>query len=123
LLTTIKEKTHILYDISSTPIERHIKIKNNSSPDDPNLKEYWENRNTNNGKKYWAKGSKYEQVAKKQGWKCAVCGEHLFNGENIETHHIVPVAEGGTDDTENLMHLHSACHKQVHSKTKFEGLK
>ncbi|MBE9142096.1 group II intron reverse transcriptase/maturase [Planktothrix mougeotii] len=118
-----KEKTYILYDISSTPIERHIKVKSNSSPDDPNLKEYWENRNTNNGKKYWAKGSKYEQIAKEQGWKCAVCGEHLFNGENIETHHIVPVAEGGTDDTENLMHLHSACHKQVHSKTKFEGLK
>jgi 5-methylcytosine-specific restriction endonuclease McrA len=39
----------------------------------------------------------------------------------IETHHIVPVAEGGLDDIENLMHLHKACHKQVHSKTKLKA--
>jgi RNA-directed DNA polymerase len=39
----------------------------------------------------------------------------LFNGESIETHHIVLVKDGGSDDTENLIHLHSACHKQEHS--------
>jgi|ERR687885_968481 5-methylcytosine-specific restriction endonuclease McrA len=50
-------------------------------------------------------------------------GDSLFNGEPIETHHILPVAEGGTDDSENLKHLHSSCHKQVHSKTKLTGLK
>jgi RNA-directed DNA polymerase len=92
-----------------------------SSPDDSSLREYWENRRTKQGKSYWAKGSKYEQVAKFQNWKCPVCGDNLFNfnGEQIEAHHhIKPVAEGGLDDTENLMHLHSACHKQVHSKSK-----
>jgi hypothetical protein len=26
----------------------------------------------------------------------------LFNGEEIEIHHIVSVAEGGTDDMENI---------------------
>ncbi|MBD2431388.1 HNH endonuclease [Fischerella muscicola CCMEE 5323] len=36
----------------------------------------------------------------------------------METHHIVPVAQGGSDDTENLQHLHAPCHKQVHSKSK-----
>jgi RNA-directed DNA polymerase len=118
-----KEKSHILYNISSTPIVRHIKVKGNSSPDDPSLREYWQKRATDYGKKYWAKGSKYEAIAKLQKWKCPVCGDSLFNGEPIETHHIVPVAEGGTDDSENLMHLHKACHKQVHSKTKLTGLK
>ena len=113
-----KERLHVLYNISSTPIVRHIKVKGNSSPDDPSLREYWQKRNTKNGKKYWAKGSKYEQIAKLQNWKCSVCGDALFNGEEIETHHIVPVAKGGTDDTENLMHLHKACHKQVHTKSK-----
>jgi RNA-directed DNA polymerase len=118
-----KEKSHILYNISSTPIVRHIKVKGNSSPDDSSLREYWQKRATDYGKKYWAKGSKYEAIAKLQNWRCPVCGDSLFNGEPIETHHIVPVAEGGTDDSENLMHLHKACHKQVHSKTKFTGLK
>ncbi|MFW6367913.1 MAG: HNH endonuclease [Halothece sp.] len=45
-----------------------------------------------------------------------MCGESLYNGEELETHHIVPVKEGGSDDTENLIHLHRACHKQVHNK-------
>jgi RNA-directed DNA polymerase len=118
-----KDKTYILYNISSTPIIRHKKVKGDASPDDSSLREYWTSRSTKYGKQYWAKGSKYEQVAKLQNWKCTVCGENLFNGEQIETHHIIPVAKGGTDDTENLMHLHRACHKQVHSKSKLKGLK
>jgi RNA-directed DNA polymerase len=120
---TGKEKFYLLYKISSTPIVRHIKVKGNSSPDDPSLREYWQNRNIKDGKNYWAKGSKYEQVAKLQNWKCPSCGDSLFNGEPIETHHVVPVAEGGLNDRENLMHLHKACHKQVHSKSKSNGLK
>jgi RNA-directed DNA polymerase len=96
-----KKKTYILFDISSTPIVRHIKVKGNASPDDPYLKEYWENRRIKEGKSHWAKGSKYEQVAKQQNWKCPVCNDRLSNGEEIETHHIVPLKDGGTDDNEN----------------------
>jgi RNA-directed DNA polymerase len=115
---TARDKTHILYNISRTPILRQIKLKGNSSPDDPSLREYWQKRATDYGKKYWSKGSKYEAIARLQNWKCPECGDRLFNGEPIETHHILPVAEGGSDDSENLKHLHKTCHKQVHSKTK-----
>lgn len=113
-----REKSFILYDISSTPIVRHIKVKGSASPDDPSLREYWQKRAIDYGKKYWPKGGKYEAVAKFQNWKCPVCDDYLFNGEPVETHHIVPVAKAGSDDTENFMHLHAACHKQVHSQTK-----
>ncbi len=82
---------------------------------------YWEKRQTKQGKQYWAKGSKYYQVAKNQNYKCPNCGKFLINGEDIETHHIIPVKDGGSDDTENLIHLHKACHKQEHSKTKFKA--
>ena len=99
---------------------RWLKVKGNASPDDPSLQEYWEKRNTSNGKKYKAQGSKYDscrrqaqQVGKQQNWKCPVCGNHLFMDEEIETHHIVPIAKGGTDYPENLMHLHAACHIHV----------
>jgi RNA-directed DNA polymerase len=113
-----KEKFIMLYDISSTPIIRHTKVKGTASPDDPSLRDYWHKRSLKIGKQKWAKGSKYEQVAKIQEHKCPVCGDSLYNGEEIETHHIVPVKDGGSDDTENLVHLHKACHKQVHSKSK-----
>ncbi len=116
-----KKNLLCLYNIAKTPIVRHVKVKGTASPFDAELREYWEKRRTKWGKTRWAKGSKYEQVAKQQNWQCPNCGQSLFNGENIETHHIVPVKNGGSDDTENLIHLHSACHKQEHSKSKFKA--
>lgn len=110
-----KKKFYTLSSVSKTPIIRHVKVTGNYSPDDPEIKEYWENRNKKQGKQYWAKGSKYEQIAKNQSFKCPLCGEYLFNGEEMETHHIVPVAKGGRNDEENLMHLHTMCHKQIHN--------
>jgi RNA-directed DNA polymerase len=118
-----KEKDLILYPIAYTPIERHVKVKGDASPDDPSLKEYWEKRHQKNGKSYWERNSRNYKVAQNQEWKCPICGEPLFNEEELETHHIVPVAQGGLDDLENLQHLHKACHKQEHSKTKFNRLK
>jgi RNA-directed DNA polymerase len=113
-----KKASLTLYHIGNTPIKRHIKVKGEASPDDPSLREYWEKRHQKAGKSYWEKNSRNHKIAQNQNWKCPICGEPLFNGEEIETHHIVPVAEGGRDDTENLQHLHKTCHKQVHSKTK-----
>jgi Group II intron, maturase-specific domain/HNH endonuclease len=118
-----KEKDLVLFDIAYTPIVRHIKVKGDVSPDNPEIKEYWEKRRKKHGKSYWEKNSKLYNVAENQGWKCPICGKHLFNDEGIETHHIVPVKDGGSDDTENLIHLHVACHKQEHSKSKNSRLK
>ena len=109
-----KDKELVLYPIAYIPIERHIKVKGDASPDDPSLKEYWDKRHQKLGKTRFDKNTKLYMIAENQEWNCPECGEPLFNGEEIETHHIVPVAEGGTDDTENLQHLHRACHKQVH---------
>ncbi|MFB2979046.1 HNH endonuclease [Microseira sp. BLCC-F43] len=118
-----KKKDLILYPIGYTPIERHVKVKGDASPDDPSLNEYWEKRHQKHGKSYWEKNSRNYKIAQNQNWKCPICGEPLFNGEEIDTHHIVPVAIGGLDDLENLQHLHKACHKQVHSKPKTTRLK
>jgi len=111
-----KETVLTLFNIASTPVQRHIKVAGTNSPDNPSQKEYWDKRHEKYGQTDWEKNSKLWKVGQNQGWKCPICKERLFNGEEIETHHIVPVAQGGTDDTENLVHLHRACHKQVHSK-------
>lgn len=112
------QKQFALFDVSTTPIIRHIKVKGNNSPDDPNLTEYWNKRATKQGKQFWSKGSKYEQIAKEQNYKCPLCSQFLFNGEEIEIHHLIPVKEGGSNNIDNLTHLHKACHKQVHGKNK-----
>lgn len=38
------DKTLYLFDVSSVPIERHIKVKGAASPDDPILRDYWQMR-------------------------------------------------------------------------------
>ncbi len=110
-----KEETIAICRLAKIPIQRHVKIKGTASPDDPSLDTYWEQRHTNYGKAYWDKSSKYYKVGQAQSWKCPLCGEHLFNGEELHTHHKIRVKDGGTDKVDNLVHLHKTCHKHIHT--------
>ncbi|BAZ36914.1 RNA-directed DNA polymerase [Calothrix sp. NIES-4101] len=114
-----RDKPKVVYitELSKIPIQRHIKVKDKASPDDPTLRKYWKDRGTRYGKTRWIKDSKLYKVAEKQNWLCPICGEHLFNGEEIETHHIKKVKDGGSDDIDNLVHLHKACHKAIHMES------
>lgn len=114
------KKTITLFCLSSVMIQRHVKVKGNASPDDPTLQHYWEQRRTQHGKSYWSNGSKFYQVAQNQQWNCPECGEHLFNGEALETHHRIALRAGGTNQVENLVHLHESCHRQIHMKRSSE---
>jgi hypothetical protein len=38
-----------------------------------------------------------------------ICGENLHNGEALETHHKVPLVKNGTNEIDNLQHLHKIC--------------
>lgn len=108
------DKLLTLYIVKSTSIERHFKVKGNASPDNPSLREYWAKRAEKHGKSFWEKNSRNYRIGVNQNWKCPLCGELLFNGEAVETHHLVPIKDGGTDEVSNLKHLHKACHQQVH---------
>lgn len=116
------DKTTIsLFRLSSVMIVRHVKVRGNASPDDPTLQHYWKQRCTQNGKSYWASGSKFYKVAQNQQWHCPICSEHLFNGEALHTHHRIAVKAGGTNEIDNLVHLHESCHRQVHMNVRSEG--
>lgn len=114
-------RTISLLRMSNLPIQRHVKVKGNASPDNPQLALYWHDRQLKYGKTYWAKGSKCYKVAQNQGWKCPGCGELLFNGEKLHTHHVVTIQEGGSDREENLIHLHQTCHQQLHTGKRSNG--
>ncbi len=111
-----------LIQLSDIPIERHIKVRGTASPDDPELNAYWQNRKTRYGKIYLAKGSKLHQVANNQQWICPMCSEHLFNGEELQTHHRTPIKNGGSNKIENLILLHRVCHQQLHKMGVVPGL-
>lgn len=125
--TTVKtrrgdNKIITLFKLMSIPIERHIKVKGTASPDDPQLQAYWANRQTRYGKTYWVQSSKLRYIAHNQQWRCPVCGEHLFNGEQLNTHHKVPIEDGGSDKMENLIHLHQVCHQHLHQTSNVHRL-
>jgi len=50
---------------------------------------------------------------KKYSHICQECGESLYNGENVEMHHILPQKKGGTYKIDNIIPLHEICHKNV----------
>lgn len=111
-----KSRHLYLYDIKSTPIIRHIKVKGKASPDDLNLIGYWKERQTRVGKINLGRGGNLYRVAEGQRWHCPICSDHLWNGESLDTHHITPVRTGGNDKVENLIWLHEACHYNAGSK-------
>ncbi len=92
-------------------IRRHAMVKSDASPDDPLLKEYWKLRNQ---KKSENLIPSYQKLAQKQGYKCPICGESLFNDEPLQKHHKIPRSQGGNDSYANLELMHYYCHQQVH---------
>ena len=96
-------------------IERHPMVSKSSSPDDPELRDYWKKRSTTRDKSEATKYNKLkEKVAQRQEYRCKVCGESIFNEEPIDLHHIIPRSEGGKDEIKNLIWVHRYCHHKIH---------
>lgn len=95
-------------------IDRHIIVQGKSSPDDPSLTEYWGKREKAKAKQL---SPSIQKLAQKQGCVCLICGQSLFNGEEIHKHHKTPKNQGGKDTYANLELVHLLCHQQIHLGT------
>nr|WP_277878995.1 HNH endonuclease signature motif containing protein [Leptolyngbya sp. FACHB-711] len=103
----------VLYRIGYTRIQRHILIQGDASPDNPDFRNYFEQR----AKRSEQSGDypkAVQRVIQHQQARCPNCGQSLFNGEEIQIHHKVPRQQGGTNHTSNLMAVHLVCHLQLH---------
>jgi RNA-directed DNA polymerase len=102
-----------------TKIERHAKVRGTASPDDPNLKEYWKERTKAKAKELTPS---YQKIAQNQEHTCPICGEALYNGEELQKDHIQPQHAGGQESYDNYQLLHTDCHKQKTARdwTKWE---
>ncbi|OUL35141.1 group II intron reverse transcriptase/maturase [Nostoc sp. T09] len=93
-------------------IKRHTLVKGTSSPDDPELRQYWVEREKSKSQTLEPSNQK---IAKKQDYLCPVCHESLFNGETLHRHHITPRHQNGKNNLANLQLVHYYCHQQIHS--------
>jgi RNA-directed DNA polymerase len=93
-------------------IERHVLVRGNASPDDPSLREYWWKRNAAKAKDLLPSR---QELARRQDHRCYVCGETLYNDEELHMHHLEPRREGGKESYRNLRLIHLYCHQQRHA--------
>lgn len=100
ILTDPKYNNNQITKLSWIPIEKHVMVKFDNSPDNPALKQYFEQRdekefNVNNV-------LRRQKIAKTQKYKCRVCKQSLIGEESLEVNHIVPENIGGKSQYFNL---------------------
>jgi RNA-directed DNA polymerase len=104
-----KHSGKYLLKFSWFKIVRHELVRGASSPDDPELRDYWWERQKVNAKHLSAGDI---DMANDQGWVCRLCGMDLINGEELHRHHTVPRARNGSNARSNRELVHLYCHQQ-----------
>jgi len=54
-------------------------------------------------------------VRKANGFKCELCKTEIKRSDTIQTHHIIPLSEGGEDHSRNMIVLCESHHESVHA--------
>ena len=98
---------------AETPIVRHVKVKDESSPHDGNLV-YWSIRKGENPEM----PNRISKLLKKQKGLCAFCGLYFRENDVMEVDHKIPKSKGGKDSYDNWQLLHRHCHD---TKTALDG--
>jgi RNA-directed DNA polymerase len=105
----------ILIQLSKIPIKRHFIQRDGLNPFKQEDREIIQ-RNAVRRARSKVINYRLRDVAKKTNFLCPVCGGILDVGNKAETlhiHHIVPRAQGGSDNTSNLLAIHDYCHMQI----------
>jgi RNA-directed DNA polymerase len=104
-----------LYSLSSTPIERHKKIKGAYHPYDPQWEMYGETLRQERMLRSMRYRTEWAKLYVDQRGLCGLCGYEMDMDTGWHDHHIEYRVEGGSDALRNRVLLHPNCHAQVHS--------
>jgi RNA-directed DNA polymerase len=105
-----------LYQAAKTPIIRHCKIKGAANPYDPDWEPYFEDRLARRMKADLKGNRRLLCLWMEQEGECLVCGQKFAEEDEWHIHHLRKRVEGGRDTLDNLVLLHSNCHRQVHNR-------
>ncbi len=109
-------RTLRLLKAASIPITRHVKIRAQANPFDPQWEVYFEERLGLKMARDLAGRRKLLYLWQEQGGLCPVCGQKITKLTGWHNHHIVWRSKGGSDGAENRVLLHPNCHSQVHNR-------
>ncbi len=107
-------KNMTLRTAAETPIQRHIKIRAEANPFDPEWESYFETRcgfqmlSTLSGRK------KLIRLWVDQQGLCPICDQRITQETGWHAHHILRRVDGGNNTSGNLILVHPNCHNQIH---------
>lgn len=105
-----------LYQLASTPIVRHVKVRGTFNPFDLTQEQYVEKRRQDRMLRSRSHRKQWITLFAAQGGACVLCRQPITWETGWHDHHIVPRVAGGSDLLANRVLLHPGCHMQVHAK-------
>jgi RNA-directed DNA polymerase len=97
-------------------IKRHIKIKGDANPYDPEWEIYFERRIDRKTTESLKDRRKIFRLWQQQNGLCPICQQYITDETSWHKHHIIWRTHGGSDTNDNLVLLHPNCHRQVHCR-------
>jgi RNA-directed DNA polymerase len=98
-------------------IRRHVKVKGEANPYDPNWWVYLERR-SDVAMAHLLEGRPYLLTLwERQGGRCPCCGQRIEQPTGWHNHHVVRKVDGGGDELTNRVLLHPECHRRVHRRS------
>src|SRR6266516_954430 len=103
-----------LMKAKSTTIKRHVKIRSEANPYDPEWETYFEKR-LDVKMVHNLKGKRsLLHLWKQQGGLCPLCTRKITKLTGWHSHHIEWRSHGGKDQADNRVLLHPECHERLH---------
>jgi len=113
-------KTWKLIKASDTPIKRHVKIKADANPFDPEWETYFEERTLQEMMNNLKEKGKLRKLWINQKGTCPICNQTITAETGWNIHHILPRCEGGKENITNLVLTHPNCHRQIHNNLRLK---
>ncbi|MGY2490714.1 reverse transcriptase domain-containing protein [Cupriavidus sp. CP313] len=110
-LSTGKPELLTLYDIASTPIRRHCRIKVAANPFDPQWESYFEERLGLTMLDSLKGRIRLIRLWLNQERACPVCRQMITKSSGWRLFRLEREIDGGTDASRNLVMLHPDCHR------------
>ncbi|MGB2255764.1 MAG: group II intron reverse transcriptase/maturase, partial [Spongiibacter marinus] len=105
-----------LHYCGGVKIQRHVKIKADANPYDPNDELYFEDRLVKQMERSAPKRRQVNFLHARQKGLCLLCNTAITRETGWHRHHVVPRTLGGVDTVDNLILLHPNCHQQLHHR-------
>jgi len=104
----------MLRKAADTPIRRHIQVKSEANPYDPEWEMYFEGRHSSKMLNSLKGREKHIRLWKEQNGRCPICRQTITKETGWHVHHIIRRVDGGKDGNSNLVMVHPNCHRQIH---------